>query len=215
MWRIQKRTFVHVHPTELKSACASAQSDQSIDCPHKKLCILGYQKGAQWRFWSDCANAQADLNLLWAHMSEGMFSDYVDHLFWPQSDLSIYSSEEKVIIFFFFFFLYENSKVSHHQLSLFRRVIKMSRKATVTEHSLPVTVVRKTWDRLIWLGSILGLTGIEIGACKGKGKLGWIPSHHLPVKVKSLHYGSLGQWCCWCLYGLLPTRYLTGDGIKS
>ena len=48
----------------------------------------------------------------------------------------------------------------------------MSRKATVTEHSLPVTVVRKTWDRLIWLGSILGLTGIEIGACKGKGKLG-------------------------------------------
>ena len=41
----------------------------------KKRCILGYSKCAQWRFWSDCANAQADLNLRWAHMSEGTFSD--------------------------------------------------------------------------------------------------------------------------------------------
>ena len=43
----------------------------------KKLCILGYPKCVQWRFWSDCANAQADLNLRWAHMSEaeGTYSD--------------------------------------------------------------------------------------------------------------------------------------------
>ena len=27
----------------------------------------------QWRFWSDCANAQADLNLRWAHIYEGSF----------------------------------------------------------------------------------------------------------------------------------------------
>ena len=40
----------------------------------QKLCILGYPKCAQWRFWSDCANAQADLNLRWAHMSEGTFA---------------------------------------------------------------------------------------------------------------------------------------------
>ena len=35
----------------------------------KKLCLLGYPKCAQWRFWSDCANAQSDLNLRWALMS--------------------------------------------------------------------------------------------------------------------------------------------------
>ena len=43
----------------------------------KKLCTLGYPKCAQRRFWSDCANAQADLNLRWAHMSDGTFSDVV------------------------------------------------------------------------------------------------------------------------------------------
>ena len=34
----------------------------------KKLSILGCPKCAQWRFWSDCANAQSDLNLHWAHL---------------------------------------------------------------------------------------------------------------------------------------------------
>ena len=43
----------------------------------KKLCILGYAKCAQRRFRSACANAQADLNLRWAHMSEDTFSDVV------------------------------------------------------------------------------------------------------------------------------------------
>ena len=36
----------------------------------KTFCILGYAKCAQWRFWSDCANAQADLNLCWAQLSD-------------------------------------------------------------------------------------------------------------------------------------------------
>ena len=45
----------------------------------KKLCILGYPKCAQWRFWSDCANAQADPTLCWAHMSEGTCSDIAAH----------------------------------------------------------------------------------------------------------------------------------------
>ena len=48
----------------------------------KKVWILGYPKCAQWRFWSDCANAQADLNLRWAHMSKGTFYDFVARLFW-------------------------------------------------------------------------------------------------------------------------------------
>ena len=33
----------------------------------RKFCSIW----AQWRFWSDCANAQADLNLRWSHMSDG------------------------------------------------------------------------------------------------------------------------------------------------
>ena len=43
----------------------------------KIRCILGFQKNAQWKFWPDCANAQADLNLCQAHTSEGTFSDVV------------------------------------------------------------------------------------------------------------------------------------------
>ena len=41
----------------------------------KKRCILGYSKRAQWRFWSDWANVQADLNLSRANMPKGTFSD--------------------------------------------------------------------------------------------------------------------------------------------
>ena len=40
-----------------------------------KLCIICNPKCVQWRFWSDCANAQADLNLRWTHISESMFPD--------------------------------------------------------------------------------------------------------------------------------------------
>ena len=46
----------------------------------KKLCILGYPKCAQWRFWSDCANAQAHLKLRLAHMSKGTSSHVAIHL---------------------------------------------------------------------------------------------------------------------------------------
>ena len=41
----------------------------------KKRCILGRPKCAQERFWSDCANAQANLSLRWVLMSDGTFSD--------------------------------------------------------------------------------------------------------------------------------------------
>ena len=49
----------------------------------KKLCIFGYPKCAKWRFWSDCANAQADQNLCWLHFSKGvswLYGSY-DYLF--------------------------------------------------------------------------------------------------------------------------------------
>ena len=32
------------------------------------------------RLWSDCAHAHADLNLLWVHMSEVMFSHVAAHI---------------------------------------------------------------------------------------------------------------------------------------
>ena len=47
----------------------------------KKLCIREYSKCALWKFWSVCANGQADFNLRWAHMSEGTFSDVPDFFF--------------------------------------------------------------------------------------------------------------------------------------
>ena len=95
----------------LKSACASAQSDQSLRCPHEEtlhhwlvwICRFSlplgiweglrfvivalpgffsffYSKCTLWRFLSDCANAQADLNLPWVHVFEGTFSDLAPHI---------------------------------------------------------------------------------------------------------------------------------------
>ena len=46
----------------------------------QKHCILGYPKCAQWRFWSDCANAQSDLNLRWANISGCTFSKVSPHI---------------------------------------------------------------------------------------------------------------------------------------
>ena len=46
----------------------------------KESCILGYPKCTHWRFWSDCTNAQTDLNLHWADKSEGVFSDVGAHI---------------------------------------------------------------------------------------------------------------------------------------
>ena len=48
----------------------------------KKHCVLGYPKCTKWRFWSDCANAQADLNLRWAHMFKGTFSVVTAIIIW-------------------------------------------------------------------------------------------------------------------------------------
>ena len=45
----------------------------------KKLCILGYPKYVQSRLWLDCANLQTYMNLRWAHMPDGTFSDVASH----------------------------------------------------------------------------------------------------------------------------------------
>ena len=58
----------------LRSAWASAQSDQSLRCPRKESWFLSYPVSAQRRLWSDWADAEADLSLRWAHSH---FVDFV------------------------------------------------------------------------------------------------------------------------------------------
>ena len=45
-----------------------------------KILHPGYPNCTQGRFWSACANAQADLNLRWMHMRKGAFSDVTVHM---------------------------------------------------------------------------------------------------------------------------------------
>ena len=60
---------------KLISAWASAQYDQGLCYPHgetlyvihmEKHWVISYPLRVQWRHWSDCADAQADLSLRWA-----------------------------------------------------------------------------------------------------------------------------------------------------
>ena len=72
---VRKRTSDMCSQWRLKSVCASAQSDQSSLSAWTNFAPLAIQKCVERRFWSDCTNAQADLKLRWAHMSEGTFFD--------------------------------------------------------------------------------------------------------------------------------------------
>ena len=48
----------------------------SLSCPHDETLHPWLSRWAHWRFWTDCMNPQADLNLCWVHLFEGTF-------FWP------------------------------------------------------------------------------------------------------------------------------------
>ena len=54
---------------KLRSACASAESDHSLRCPHEEFYVLRYHRAAIEDFWSDFVDAQADLRVRWAHIS--------------------------------------------------------------------------------------------------------------------------------------------------
>ena len=71
-----KSTFGHVHPTktQINLRIHAVWSVSSLSA-WRNFTLLVIQNSAQWRFWSDCANAQADLTLRWAHMTEGTFSE--------------------------------------------------------------------------------------------------------------------------------------------
>ena len=55
-------------------AC-SAQSDQNLHWALLDSTGCRVSSCGQWRLWSDCVDAQADLSLRWAHTSECTFSN--------------------------------------------------------------------------------------------------------------------------------------------
>ena len=62
--------------------CVLNKDSAQAAYPHSLISLLYLPKCAQWRFWSDRKNAQADLNLHWAHMSEGTVSGVASQLCW-------------------------------------------------------------------------------------------------------------------------------------
>ena len=72
---VRELTFWHMCTAETNQPACLRSLISVFVVGMKKVYILAYSKCAQWRFWSDCANAHADLNLRWAHMSEGPFSN--------------------------------------------------------------------------------------------------------------------------------------------
>ena len=76
----------------------------------KKRCVLGYSKGAQWRFWSHCANAQSDRTVrmhnlialrectIWSHCANAKADLYLcrarvrRYVFWRWWSLNVQST---------------------------------------------------------------------------------------------------------------------------
>ena len=63
----------------LKSACACAQSDQNLRCPHEETLHLWLLEMHTVKTMIKLRESQADLNLRWAHMLWGTFSNVVAH----------------------------------------------------------------------------------------------------------------------------------------
>ena len=75
--------------TRLGTCAPSEYSDQPAHSRSLIRIFTGrilYSQGStvsscrQWRLWSDCADAQTDLILRWAYMSEGTLSDVAVHI---------------------------------------------------------------------------------------------------------------------------------------
>ena len=62
----RKHTFWHVRSTNAQITLRICTVIRNFIDRMKKPCIFGYPKYAQWRYWSDCANAQSDQYLRWA-----------------------------------------------------------------------------------------------------------------------------------------------------
>ena len=105
--------------TYLRSCAPSDDSDQPTDLwsvirifpgriSDRQRCKVSSSE--QRQFWSDCADAQADLSLCWAYMSEGTFSHVVAHMsaistnihpycMWWMQCLLIYAQRKKMALF--------------------------------------------------------------------------------------------------------------------
>ena len=78
---VRKRTLFWYAPNEDSNRPAHSRSPIRVFVVRmKELWTLGYPKYAHWRFWPDCVNVQAYLNLRWAHVLEGTFSDVAAHM---------------------------------------------------------------------------------------------------------------------------------------
>ena len=88
LWWYQRQrenfTLWYVLPTTTQ---ISLRSLISLRCPHEDTLHPWLSKMHQRWFRSDCANAQADLNLRWAHMSKCTFSNVAVHLRWNEGML--------------------------------------------------------------------------------------------------------------------------------
>ena len=126
-WRLQKimhSKCLYIWATiwqNQQSECApSEDSDQPGHPPSlirvfavhmKKAWVLSYPLSTQGRFWSDWADAQADLSLRWAHTH---FVGFV------MSSLE----KDKFLIFIYFLFSFSHYRhVSYKQLQMFSRII--------------------------------------------------------------------------------------------
>ena len=71
---VWKRPFGHVRPAKIQISLRirAVWSESSLGAFW--IAKDAVSSRGQRRLWSDCAHAQADLNLRWAHMSEGTFS---------------------------------------------------------------------------------------------------------------------------------------------
>ena len=74
---MRKCTFWHMRPMKTQNSLRICAVWLIFVVRMKKLCALGHPKCAPWRLWLDCANALAYLNLGWAHMSGGTFSNII------------------------------------------------------------------------------------------------------------------------------------------
>ena len=100
----RKKYFLTCEPNEDSNQLANLRSLIRVFFVSKKKLI--YPKCDQLRFWSDCVNAQADLNRRRTYMSEGTFSDVTAHINGILSTLSplgkIFSKRHFEIVFLFF-----------------------------------------------------------------------------------------------------------------
>ena len=77
---VRKRTFLHVRPSKTQIGRASAQSDQSLRCPHEETLHPSLSKICTVKI----LNVQTDLNLNLAHIFEGTFLDIAAPVFFEK-----------------------------------------------------------------------------------------------------------------------------------